>query len=132
MTDTTRSARSEEIWILGASGRIGSAVTADLAARGLTPVLVGRAADGDLRMAVAQRRRDSGLKRHEPAPATSSVGARCGVWITTARPGTDACQGGTQSDSAGQRHPPPNGRPPGRAGVVLSRSGQTLVTAVAG
>ncbi|KXO95350.1 hypothetical protein AXK58_11565 [Tsukamurella tyrosinosolvens] len=47
MTDTTRSARSEEIWILGASGRIGSAVTADLAARGLTPVLVGRAADGD-------------------------------------------------------------------------------------
>lgn len=47
MTDTTQSARSEEIWILGAGGRIGSAVTADLAARGLKPVLVGREGDGD-------------------------------------------------------------------------------------
>ncbi|WP_309317495.1 saccharopine dehydrogenase NADP-binding domain-containing protein [Streptomyces salinarius] len=47
MTDTTQSARPEEIWILGASGRIGSAVTANLAAQGLKPVLVGRERDGD-------------------------------------------------------------------------------------
>lgn len=47
MTDTTQSARPEEIWILGASGRIGSAVTANLAAEGLKPVLVGRESDGD-------------------------------------------------------------------------------------
>ncbi|MCC8339802.1 hypothetical protein LMJ38_28205 [Streptomyces sp. R1] len=47
MTDTTRSARPEEIWILGAGGRIGSAVTANLAAQGLEPVLVGRERDGD-------------------------------------------------------------------------------------
>ncbi|MET7816052.1 hypothetical protein ABZT26_35095 [Streptomyces sp. NPDC005395] len=47
MTDTTQSARPEEIWILGASGRIGSAVTANLAAQGLKPVLVGRESDGD-------------------------------------------------------------------------------------
>lgn len=47
MTDTTQSARSEEIWILGAGGRIGSAVTANLAAQGLKPVLVGRESDGD-------------------------------------------------------------------------------------
>ena len=48
MTDTTHGARAEEIWILGAAGRIGRAVTADLAARGLSPVLVGRESDGDL------------------------------------------------------------------------------------
>lgn len=47
MTDTTRSARREEIWILGAGGRIGSAVTANLAAQGLKPVLVGRESDDD-------------------------------------------------------------------------------------
>ncbi len=47
MTDTTQSARPEEIWILGAGGRIGSAVTANLAAQGLKPVLVGRESDGD-------------------------------------------------------------------------------------
>ncbi|QUW88907.1 saccharopine dehydrogenase NADP-binding domain-containing protein [Streptomyces sp. V17-9] len=47
MTDTTQSGRPEEIWILGASGRIGSAVTANLAAQGLKPVLVGRESDGD-------------------------------------------------------------------------------------
>lgn len=47
MTDITQSARSEEIWILGAGGRIGSAVTANLAAQGLKPVLVGRESDGD-------------------------------------------------------------------------------------
>ncbi|MGW7339982.1 saccharopine dehydrogenase NADP-binding domain-containing protein [Streptomyces sp. NPDC054808] len=47
MTDTTQSARPEEIWILGASGRIGSAVTANLAGQGLKPVLVGRESDGD-------------------------------------------------------------------------------------
>ncbi|MFE6527588.1 hypothetical protein EF913_32210 [Streptomyces sp. WAC04189] len=42
MTDTTQSAPSGEIWILGAGGRIGSAVSANLAAQGLNPVLVGR------------------------------------------------------------------------------------------
>lgn len=47
MNDTTQSARPEEIWILGAGGRIGSAVTANLAAQGLKPVLVGRESDGD-------------------------------------------------------------------------------------
>ncbi|AGP55636.1 saccharopine dehydrogenase NADP-binding domain-containing protein [Streptomyces rapamycinicus] len=47
MTDTTQSARSGEIWILGASGRIGAAVTAHLAAQGLKPVLVGRESGGD-------------------------------------------------------------------------------------
>ncbi|MGP3775681.1 hypothetical protein ACTWJ8_33160 [Streptomyces sp. SDT5-1] len=47
MTDTTRSARREEIWILGAGGRIGSAVTANLAAQGFKPVLVGRESGGD-------------------------------------------------------------------------------------
>ncbi|MCL7369702.1 saccharopine dehydrogenase NADP-binding domain-containing protein [Streptomyces ardesiacus] len=47
MTDTTQSARPEEIWILGAGGRIGSAVTANLAAQGLKPVLVGRESGGD-------------------------------------------------------------------------------------
>lgn len=47
MTDTTQSARPEEIWILGASGRIGSAVTANLAAEGLKPVLVGRESNSD-------------------------------------------------------------------------------------
>ncbi|MFD7956739.1 saccharopine dehydrogenase NADP-binding domain-containing protein [Streptomyces ardesiacus] len=47
MTDTTQSARPEEIWILGAGGRIGSAVTANLAVQGLKPVLVGRESGGD-------------------------------------------------------------------------------------
>ncbi|WP_051851703.1 saccharopine dehydrogenase NADP-binding domain-containing protein [Streptomyces sp. NRRL F-5650] len=54
MTDTTQSTRSGEIWILGAGGRIGSAVTANLAAQGLKPVLVGRESGGDrLREAAA-------------------------------------------------------------------------------
>ncbi|MEU7402841.1 saccharopine dehydrogenase NADP-binding domain-containing protein [Streptomyces sp. NPDC044948] len=47
MAETPRSARSGEIWILGAGGRIGSAVTAHLAAQGLEPVLVGRESGGD-------------------------------------------------------------------------------------
>jgi short subunit dehydrogenase-like uncharacterized protein len=47
MTDTIQSAPSGEIWILGAGGRIGSAVTANLVAQGLKPVLVGRERDGD-------------------------------------------------------------------------------------
>ncbi|NUT21816.1 MAG: hypothetical protein HOV77_21790 [Hamadaea sp.] len=47
MTDTTHTTRSGEIWILGAAGRIGGAVTANLAAQGLKPVLVGRESDGD-------------------------------------------------------------------------------------
>ncbi|KJL48271.1 Saccharopine dehydrogenase [Microbacterium hydrocarbonoxydans] len=47
MTDTTRTPRIGEIWVLGASGRIGRAVTADLAAQGLAPVLVGRGRDGE-------------------------------------------------------------------------------------
>lgn len=47
MTDTIQSTRSGEIWILGAGGRIGGAVTANLAAQGLKPVLVGREGDGD-------------------------------------------------------------------------------------
>ena len=33
---------TREIWILGATGRIGSAVTRDVARRGLTPALLGR------------------------------------------------------------------------------------------
>ncbi|MCR1000624.1 saccharopine dehydrogenase NADP-binding domain-containing protein [Serratia rubidaea] len=47
MTDTTQSERFGEIWILGASGRIGSAVTANLTAQGFKPILVGRERDGD-------------------------------------------------------------------------------------
>ncbi|MCI3240027.1 MULTISPECIES: saccharopine dehydrogenase NADP-binding domain-containing protein [Streptomyces] len=41
-----------EIWILGAAGRIGSAVAARLAAQGFTPVLVGRGKEALSRTAV--------------------------------------------------------------------------------
>ncbi|WP_406141857.1 saccharopine dehydrogenase NADP-binding domain-containing protein [Streptomyces sp. NBC_01089] len=37
-----RNARTHEVWILGATGRIGRAVAERLTARGITPVLVGR------------------------------------------------------------------------------------------
>ncbi|MFE6483067.1 saccharopine dehydrogenase NADP-binding domain-containing protein [Streptomyces sp. NPDC057757] len=45
MPDTMPHTRSGEIWILGAAGRIGSAVTTRLVDRGLRPVLVGRESD---------------------------------------------------------------------------------------
>ncbi|MFD0026532.1 hypothetical protein [Streptomyces sp. NPDC058382] len=41
----TPNTRTDEVWILGATGRIGRAVAARLTARGVTPVLVGR--DGE-------------------------------------------------------------------------------------
>ncbi|MFI7501666.1 hypothetical protein ACIBVL_24810 [Streptomyces sp. NPDC049687] len=45
MPDTTHHTRSGEVWILGAAGRIGSAVTTRLVDCGLRPVLVGREGD---------------------------------------------------------------------------------------
>lgn len=45
MPDTTHPIRSGEVWILGAGGRIGSAVTTRLVDRGRRPVLVGRESD---------------------------------------------------------------------------------------
>lgn len=47
MTDVTERARAGEVWVLGAGGRIGSAVAENLMRQGLTPVLVGREGDAD-------------------------------------------------------------------------------------
>ncbi len=45
MPGTADHTRSSEVWILGATGRIGRAVTARLVDRGTSPVLVGRESD---------------------------------------------------------------------------------------
>ncbi|MFB7555531.1 hypothetical protein [Streptomyces brevispora] len=100
----TQHARTGEVWILGATGRIGRAVAQRLVARGLTPVLVGR--DGErLRRAGARLGRGDEVKvviagtaesiaghvtRQRPAVVVNTIGA----YAETAVPIARACMPG--------------------------------------
>ncbi|MCO5968862.1 saccharopine dehydrogenase NADP-binding domain-containing protein [Actinoallomurus soli] len=87
-----------EVWILGGSGRSGQAIAAELARRGVAPVLVGRNAE---RLAAAAARVDGArtvaagsveamvdeIHRQEPAVVVNTVGP----FTATAPPVTRAC-----------------------------------------
>ncbi|SEP48956.1 saccharopine dehydrogenase NADP-binding domain-containing protein [Amycolatopsis saalfeldensis] len=67
-----------EVWVLGATGRIGRAVAARLAARGSTPVLVGRDRERLLKVG-------AGLDR-EPKVVVADAAERVAEQITRQRP----------------------------------------------
>ncbi|THA71567.1 hypothetical protein E6P78_06495 [Streptomyces sp. A0958] len=73
--------RSDEVWILGATGRIGRAVAARLVAAGVDPVLVGRDRER-LREAAAALGRDGG-----PRIVQADTAERIGDRIGEERPG---------------------------------------------
>ncbi|MYY04429.1 MULTISPECIES: saccharopine dehydrogenase NADP-binding domain-containing protein [unclassified Streptomyces] len=72
----TPDTRTDEVWILGATGRIGRAVAARLAARGIDPVLVGRDL-GRLREAATALGR-GGDSRIVQADTAERIAARIG------------------------------------------------------
>ncbi|MFF1922158.1 saccharopine dehydrogenase NADP-binding domain-containing protein [Streptomyces sp. NPDC058221] len=96
----TPNTRTDEVWILGATGRIGRAVAARLTAQGVTPVLVGRdqerlhaagAALGkgdDVKLVVADtaERIAAEITRERPAVVVNTLGeyARTGALIARA------------------------------------------------
>jgi short subunit dehydrogenase-like uncharacterized protein len=91
-----------EVWILGASGRSGRAIAAELVSRGLTPVLVGRDA---ARLEAAAARAGRGrtvvagsleaigaeIRRQRPAVVINTVGP----FTATAGPIAQACLAGS-------------------------------------
>jgi short subunit dehydrogenase-like uncharacterized protein len=103
MTQNGPSARTGEVWILGAAGRIGHAVAARLAARGVDLVLVGRdheslrkvAADAGhpdtkIIMADAVERMAADITRQRPAVVVNTLGR----YAETAVPIARACMPG--------------------------------------
>jgi short subunit dehydrogenase-like uncharacterized protein len=82
-----------EIWILGALGRTGRGITADLAARGLPVVLVGRdrerleRAAGGARVVVADgaEAMAAEIRRQGPAVVVNTIGGYAGSAVTIAR-----------------------------------------------
>jgi short subunit dehydrogenase-like uncharacterized protein len=100
----TRSGQSGEVWILGATGRIGRAVAARLAAKGVTVVLVGRdhdrlrkagAAIGkgeDVKIVVADSPEQiaAEIGRQRPAVVVNTIGE----FAETALPIARACMPG--------------------------------------
>lgn len=91
-----------EVWILGGTGRSGRAIAAELAARGLTPVLVGRDAArletaaaqvGAARTIVAATLDETAaqIRRQQPAAVVNTVGP----FTTTAGPIARACLPGS-------------------------------------
>ncbi|MFD4787710.1 NAD(P)H-binding protein [Streptomyces sp. NPDC058459] len=95
MPDITHHTRSDEVWILGASGRIGSDVTTRLLARGLRPVPVGRdsdrlrktAADLGLRTVIADGTDAIAVEitRQRPAVVFNAIGNYADTATTLAR-----------------------------------------------
>jgi hypothetical protein len=94
---------TNEIWILGATGRIGSAVARDVVRRGLTPVLLGRdearlrapasTIPGAPRVDVADtvEAMTAAISRSSPAVVVNTVGP----FARTALPVARACANGT-------------------------------------
>ena len=86
-----------EVWILGGSGRTGRSVAADLAGRGVRPVLVGRdegrlnAAAADTgwatRVAESADAMSAAIEQHRPAVVVNTVGP----FARTAAPIVSAC-----------------------------------------
>ncbi|MFF1280126.1 saccharopine dehydrogenase NADP-binding domain-containing protein [Streptomyces sp. NPDC058299] len=95
MTGTTHDTRSGEVWVLGAAGRIGSAVTTRLVDRGMRPVLVGResdrlgktAADRGLRAVIADGIDSiaTEITRQRPAVVFNAIGNYADTATTLAR-----------------------------------------------
>ncbi|MER5439876.1 hypothetical protein [Streptomyces sp. NPDC002790] len=98
MADTTIHASHEgpgEVWILGATGRIGRDVTARLVAQGIDPVLVGRdgdrlreaAADHDARTVVADGADSiaAEITRRRPSVVVNTIGDYADTATTVAR-----------------------------------------------
>ncbi|MGH3097060.1 MAG: saccharopine dehydrogenase NADP-binding domain-containing protein [Streptosporangiales bacterium] len=91
----TQNKRSGEVWILGATGRIGSTVTRRLFDRGISPVLVGResdrlrktAADLGVRVVVADtaERIAAEITRQRPAVVVNTIGNYAQTATTIAR-----------------------------------------------
>ncbi|MEV5967849.1 hypothetical protein AB0L70_39145 [Kribbella sp. NPDC051952] len=88
----------DEIWILGATGRVGRAVATRLAAQGVTPVLVGRDAErlrktgadlglGDVRVVVADtlERITAEIARQRPAVVVNTIGRYAETAVPIAR-----------------------------------------------
>ncbi|MEU6512293.1 saccharopine dehydrogenase NADP-binding domain-containing protein [Streptomyces sp. NPDC046942] len=103
MTQNGMGARTGEVWILGATGRIGRAVTARIGAHGLDLVLVGRdpeslratAAsaghpDAKILVADAVERMASEITRRRPAVVVNALGS----YTETAVPLARACMPG--------------------------------------
>lgn len=87
-----------EIWILGGTGRSGRAITAELARRGLSPVLVGRDAarlkalgDGRTVVAGSVEAMADEIRRQQPAVVINTVGP----FASTAAPIVRACLPGS-------------------------------------
>ncbi|MBM2614428.1 saccharopine dehydrogenase NADP-binding domain-containing protein [Actinoplanes sp. LDG1-06] len=81
------------IWILGASGRIGSAVAAGLASRGIEPVLVGRNPDklpaGSV-IAAGADQIAAEITRRRPTVVVNTIGDYAASALTIARAGLPA------------------------------------------
>jgi short subunit dehydrogenase-like uncharacterized protein len=89
---------SEEVWVLGGTGRSGAAIAAELVSRGITPVMVGRDA---ARLTTAAARFGNGrtvvagsveamateIRRQQPAVVINTVGP----FAATAEPIVNAC-----------------------------------------
>lgn len=104
MADDMREARTGEVWLLGATGRVGTAVAARLASRGAPLVLVGRNRDrldeaqadlghgGTVRVVVADtaEKMTRQIARQRPAVVVNTIGA----YAETALPIARACMPG--------------------------------------